>query len=208
MAYLYPVASDADYGVVEVGDFIDVFDGVISIPQDVSTTSTVTFANVEATNTLTLDGNSVITAVTPIAGPGISISGLDIIGPEVEFAVNNTGVISLVAGTGISLTGSTGNITVSATGADFLNTTTVTSNYTATATDEYIGANSATLVTITLPLGIPGRVYTIKDQYGTGTGRVNVQGTGTEKIDGSPFKQLSAWASITVVFNDGQWRII
>jgi hypothetical protein len=208
MAYLYPVASDADYGVVEVGDFINVFDGVISIPQDVSTTSTVTFANIEATDNLTLDGNSVITTVTPVAGPGISISDLDNTGPETGFTVNNTGVISLVAGTGISLSGSTGNITVSATGADFLNTTTATSNYTATATDEYIGVNSTTLVTITLPPGVPGRVYTIKDQYGTGTGRVNVQGTGTEKIDGSPFKQLSAWASITVVFNDGQWRII
>ena len=34
------------------------------------------------------------------------------------------------------------------------------------------------------------------------------QGSNTEKIDGSPFKQLTAFASMTVVFRAGQWRVI
>jgi hypothetical protein len=82
------------------------------------------------------------------------------------------------------------------------------SNYTATATDEYIGVNSTSLVTVTLPIGITGRQYIIKEERGNGTGKVNVQGTGAETIDGSPFKQLTANASLTVVFRAGQWRII
>ena len=106
------------------------------------------------------------------------------------------------------MSGSTGNITVSATGADILNTVGVTSNYTATASDEYIGVDSTSLVTVTLPVGITGRQYTIKEEHGTGTGKVNVQGSNSEKIDGSAFKQLSANASLTVVFRAGQWRII
>jgi hypothetical protein len=116
--------------------------------------------------------------------------------------------LSLIAGTGITLSGSTGNITVSATGADFLNTVGVTSNYTATATDEYIGVNSTSLVTVTLPVGVDGRQYIVKEERGSGTGKVNVQGSNSEKIDGSAFKQLSANASITVVFRAGTWRVI
>jgi hypothetical protein len=117
-------------------------------------------------------------------------------------------VLSLTAGSGITLSGSTGNITVSATGADIINTIGVTSNYTATATDEYIGVNSTSLVTVTLPEGVNGRQYTVKEERGSGTGKVNVQGSSSEKIDGSSFKQLSANASLTVVFRAGQWRII
>ena len=157
---------------------------------------------------MTLDGKSVITTITPAAGNGISITALTDVGPDAGFTVNNTGVLSLVAGTGITLSDSTGIITVSATGADFLNTTGVTANYTANATDEYIGVNSTSLVTVTLPTGIDGRQYIIKEERGSGTGKVNVQGTSSEKIDGSSFKQLSANASLTVVFRAGNWRII
>ena len=152
--------------------------------------------------------NRVITNVTPSSGDGISITSLTSDGPSASFTVNNTGVLSLTAGTGITLSGSTGNITVSATGADLLNTIGVTSNYTATATDEYIGVNSTNLVTVTLPTGVTGRQYIIKEERGAGTGKVNVQGTGAETIDGSPFKQLTANASLTVVFRAGAWRII
>jgi len=155
-----------------------------------------------------LDGNTVVTSVTPSAGNGISLTSVTTDGPAASFTVNNTGVLSLIAGNGIALSGSTGNITVSATGADILNTVGVTSNYTATATDEYIGVDSTSLVTVTLPSGITGRQYIIKEERGSGTGKVNVQGSNSEKIDGSAFKQLTANASITVVFRAGQWRVI
>ena len=63
-------------------------------------------------------------------------------------------------------------------------------------------------MTITLPAGIAGRQYIIKEERGNGTGKVNVQGSALETIDGSPFKQLTANASLTVVFRAGAWRII
>lgn len=232
MSYLFPEGSTTERGVVEVGSNIDVLDGVISIPQSVATTANITFNNVNADGDLNVGGsiavinnidapfgnisgfalfddtNRVVTSITPTAGAGVSITNLTSTGPASGFEVTNTGVVSLTAGSGITLSGNTGNITVSATGADFLNTTGVTSNYTATDTDEYIGVNSTNLVTVTLPLGIAGRQYIIKEERGSGTGKVNVQGTSSETIDGSPFKQLTANASLSVVFRAGTWRII
>ncbi len=231
MSYLFPEGSTTERGVVEVGSNINVLDGIISIPQSVATTANLTFNDITADGNVNVAGiiesigsittagdvsatavydnqNRVVTDVTPAAGDGISITSLTSTGPNASFTVNNTGVLSLTAGSGITLSGATGIITVSATGADFLNTIGVTTNYTATATDEYIGVNSTTLVTITLPIGIAGRQYIIKEERGNGTGKVNVQGTSLETIDGSPFKQLTANASLTVVFRAGQWRII
>lgn len=225
MSYLFPEGSTTERGVVEVGSNINVLDGVISIPQSVDPSADITFVNLTvdgdidiAGNTVSLgdisavnlfdNSNRVVTSVTPSAGDGISLTSVTASGPSTSFTVNNTGVLSLTAGTGITLSGSTGNITVSATGADFLNTIGVTNNYTATDTDEYIGVNSTSLVTVTLPVGIEGRQYIIKEERGSGTGKVNVQGTSSEKIDGSSFKQLTANASLTVVFRAGTWRII
>ena len=225
MSYLFPEGSTTERGVVEVGSNIDVLDGIISIPQSVAPTANITFNDVNVDGDLNVagdtiilgdisaaklfdDNNRVITSVTPSAGNGISLTSVTADGPAASFTVNNTGVLSLIAGTGITLSGATGNITVSATGADILNTVGVTSNYTATATDEYIGVDSTSLVTVTLPVGVTGRQYTIKEEHGSGTGKVNVQGSNSEKIDGSPFKQLTAYASISVVFRAGQWRVI
>lgn len=231
MSYLFPEGSLGEPGVLQVGSNIVVVDGIISIPQSVDPSSDITFVTVNTTGNVIVDGiieaigsittasdvsasavydnqNRVITDVTPSAGNGISITSLTSTGPNSSFTVNNTGVLSLTAGSGITLSASTGIITVSATGADIINTAGVTSNYTATATDEYIGVNSTSLVTVTLPLGVDGRQYTVKEERGSGTGKVNVQGTSSEKIDGSSFKQLAANASLTVVFRAGQWRII
>lgn len=231
MSYLFPLGSTTERGVVEVGGNINVLDGIISIPQSVDTTANITFENITANSNVNVGGNvtvignigavgdisgnslfdsnnRVITKITPTANAGISITSVTSNGPNAAFTVINTGVLSLIAGTGITLSGGTGNITVSATGADVLNTVGVTSNYTATATDEYIGVDSTSLVTVTLPVGINGRQYTIKEEHGSGTGKVNVQGSSNEKIDGSSFKQLSSLASITVVFRAGQWRVI
>jgi hypothetical protein len=231
MSYLFPEGSTTERGVVEVGSNIDVLDGIISIPQSVATTANITFNDINADGNINVAGiiesignittianvygaelydstNRVITTVAPSAGNGISLTSVTSDGPSASFTVNNTGVLSLIAGTGITLSGATGDITVSATGADFLNTVGVTSNYTATATDEYIGVDSTSLVTVTLPVGVDGRQYIIKEERGSGTGKVNVQGSNSEKIDGSPFKQLTANASISVVFRAGQWRVI
>jgi hypothetical protein len=203
MAYLAQPTSKTDYGVVGVGSFIDVLEGIISLEQDVSPNASVSFSQVS------IGGSDVVTSVNPVAGAGISITDLVSIGNTVGFAVSNTGVLSVTAGDGITLSGSTGYITISATGADLIATIGVTGSYTATADDEYIGVFSAAAVTITLPIGVTGRVYIIKDEYGQGSGKITVQPSGTELIDNKVDYIISVPnQSVSVVFRGGQWRII
>jgi hypothetical protein len=203
MAYLAQPTSKTDYGVVGIGSFIDVLEGIISLEQDVSPNASVSF------NQVSIGGSDVVTSVNPVAGAGISITNLVSIGNTVGFAVSNTGVLSVSSGAGISISGSTGNITISATGADLIATIGVTGSYTATADDEYIGVFSAAAVTITLPIGVTGRVYTIKDEYGQGSGKITVQPSGIEKIDNANNYIISVPnQSVSVVFRGGQWRII
>lgn len=203
MAYLAQPTSKTDYGVVGVGSFIDVLEGFISLEQDVSPNASVSF------NQVSIGGSSVVTSVNPVAGLGISITNLVSIGNTVGFAVSNTGVRSLIAGDGITLSSSTGNITISASGADLISTIGVTGSYTATANDEYIGVFSAAAVTITLPFGVTGRVYIIKDEYGQGSGKITIQPSGLEKIDnGNNYIISVPNQSVSVVFRGGQWRII
>lgn len=210
MSYLAEPTSKTNYGIVIVGDNIDVdLDGVISLDQDVSSTASVTFADVDATGTLTLDGDSVVTSVIPSSGNGIDIVNLVDTGPDVTFTIANTGVLSLTAGQGITVSSSTGNITISSSGTNFINTVGVTANYPASATDEYIGVNSTSLVTITLPTGIAGRVYIIKDEHGSGFGKINVVGTGGQLVDGvTPYVINVPKQSISAVFRGGSWRLI
>lgn len=203
MAYLAQPTSKTEYGVVGVGDFISVLDGIISLEQDVSPTASVSFSQV------TIDGDVAVTSVTPSSGDGIQLTDVISTGNETSFTISNTGVLSLTAGDGITLSGSTGNITVSASGADLIATIGVTGNYTATADDEYIGVYSAAAVTITLPIGITGRVYTIKDEYGQGSGKITISPSGSQLIDNKTNYIISVPnQAVSVVFRGGQWRII
>jgi hypothetical protein len=203
MAYLAQPTSKTDYGVVGIGDFINVTDGFISLEQDVSPNASVSF------NQVTIDGEVAVTSVTPSSGNGIQLTDVVSTGNSTSFTVSNTGVLSLTAGDGITISNSTGNITVSASGADLIATIGVTGNYTATINDEYIGVYSAAAVTITLPAGVTGRVYTIKDEYGQGSGKITIKPSGTEKIDNATSYIISVPnQSVSVVFRGGQWRII
>ena len=203
MAYLAQPTSKTDYGVVEVGDFINVLEGIISLEQDVSPSADVSF------NQVIVDGKEAVTSVTPSSGDGIQLTDVVSTGNETSFTVSNTGVLSLTAGDGITLSGSTGNITVSSSGADLIATIGVTGSYTATADDEYIGVYSAAAVTITLPVGVTGRVYIIKDEYGQGSGKITIKPSGTEQIDNKADYIISVPnQSVSVVFRGGQWRII
>jgi hypothetical protein len=236
MSYLANPASTTEYGVVEIGNFIDVIDGIISIPQSVATNANVTFetvnantgnfsgnisavsanfsSNITAVNAnisgnLYAAGNLVVTSVTPTAGVGISVSNVVSNGYAASFTVTNTGVTYLNAGSGISLSGNTGNITISSFGADLINVTGVTANYTATITDEYIGVFSANAVTISLPPGFDGRVYTIKDEYGQGSGKITIQPSVGELIDNKVSYVISVPnQSVSVVSRASKWYII
>jgi hypothetical protein len=77
-------------------------------------------------------------------------------------------------------------------------------NYTATNDDCYIGATDKD-IEITLPLGIKGKVYIVKNQDG---GNIKVKASSGQKIDTSSFKTLGSESSITVVFDGTRWNVI
>ena len=208
MSYLSQPTSFTDYGVIKIGNYIEVEDGVISLLQDVSPTSDVEFNSIHSNNIYAYD-NLVITSVTPTAGYGIEITELVSTGLSASFTVSNTGVTKVTAGPGISVSTSTGDIVISATGADLIAVTGTTTNYTATYNDEYIGVSSSSAVTITLPLGIDGRIYTIKDEFGQGSGKITIQPNSLELIDGKNSYIIGVpYQSVSIVFRAGQWRII
>jgi len=251
MSYLFPLGSNAQLGVVQVGSNISV-DGnsIISIAQDVGTTANITFnnitvntlssagnlsagnitttgtaniatlnvtseivtgnigvGNVNATGNVYSNGRQTVTNVTPTPGNGISIGNLTSSGPSASFTVTNTGVLNLSAGTGISLSSNTGNITISATRTSIINTTGQGTNYTITAADEYVGLTGSGSTIVTLPIGVTGTLYYIKNEK-TNASKVTVVPTGIDTIDGANTKELTQNASITVVYRAGAWRII
>ncbi len=77
-------------------------------------------------------------------------------------------------------------------------------DYTALSTDYYIGATKKN-INITLPLGVTGKVYVIKNQA---DGNVKVAGTAGQKLDSDNFKSLGAESTITCVFDGTRWNII
>ena len=145
MSYLSSATSKTDYGVVRVGNNINVEDGIIS-------------------------------------------------------------TANIVAGTGITITASNTDIVISSFGADFINTVGVNTNYTATLDDEYIGVSSASAVTITLPAGVEGRVYSIKDEYGQGSGKITIAPQTGELIDNKKTYVIGIpYQSVNTVFRSGNW---
>lgn len=210
MSYLSYPTSKTDYGVVKIGDFINVTeDGIISNPQDLSSTATVSFSNLSISGNLKAQGNLVVTSVTPSSGNGISVTNVTTSGYATSFQINNTGVLSLTAGSGISLSTSTGNITISSFGADLINVYGTSTNYTATLLDEYIGVSTSSAVTITLPAGVDGRVYTIKDEFGQGSGKITIQPQSGILIDKKTNYIISVPnQSVSVVYRAGSWWLI
>jgi hypothetical protein len=209
MSYLAQATSTDDYGVIKIGDFIEVTDGVISLPQDVAPTADVQFNIVQGTSSITANGLEVVTSVTPTAGDGILITNLNAFGPTVSFDVTNTGVRSITAGTGITVDVSTGDVTISSTGADLIEVRGTTMSTSLTATDEYLGVSSSSAVTITLPAGVPGRVYTIKDEFGQGSGKITIQPQAGELVDGKTNYVIGIpYQSVSMVFRASGWWII
>jgi hypothetical protein len=121
---------------------------------------------------------------------------------DVDIATTTSpGVVQVGGGLSITPTG-----ILSATGgsSSFINVTLTSSNYTATAADYYIGATKKD-IDITLPLGVTGKVYVIKNQV---SGNIKVKALGGQKIDTSSDKTLGSEDSLTVVFDGTRWNVI
>jgi hypothetical protein len=87
---------------------------------------------------------------------------------------------------------------------NFLNITYTAVDYNVTGIDEYVCA-TVNNITITLPTGILGRFYYVKNQS---AGDIQVQGTGGQTIEGSAFKTLSINAGFMIVFDGAIWKIL
>jgi len=144
------------------------------------------------------------TALKQNPPPGIT-QPAGIIPVTLECEISTTtglGVVQVGSGLSItpegvlSATGGSGNNFVTVKLTDF--------SYSITATDSYVGATSNN-ITITLPAGILGRVYYIKNQA---SGNIKVQGTGGETIDGAAFQTLGSNSGFMVVFDGVRWNIL
>lgn len=85
-----------------------------------------------------------------------------------------------------------------------------TPTYTALATDYFLCVDTATnAVTITLPTGILGTVYIVKDCSGDAiTNSITIQGTGGQLVDGSTATINSPYGAIQLIFNGTDWSIV
>jgi hypothetical protein len=82
-----------------------------------------------------------------------------------------------------------------------------TATYTALATDYFLCVLTIAPVTITLPVGILGTVYVIKDCSGNAANApITIQGT-TQTVDTGTGIINVPFGSITVVFNGSNWSI-
>lgn len=86
-----------------------------------------------------------------------------------------------------------------------------TPTYTALATDYMLCVDTATnAVIITLPSGILGTVYMIKDCSGDAdTNNITIQGSGGQLVDGSSGATINTpHGSVQLVFNGVEWSIV
>jgi predicted dehydrogenase len=68
---------------------------------------------------------------------------------------------------------------------------------------------STNAVTITLPTGILGTVYMVKDCSGNANNNnITIQGTGGQLVDGSSATINSPYGSIQLIFNGSEWSIV
>ena len=85
----------------------------------------------------------------------------------------------------------------------------VTAIYTALSTDYFLCVLTNGLVAITLPTGILGTVYIVKDCVGAAaTNPITIQGTGGQLVDGSTAIINTNFGSLTFVFNGTDWSIV
>lgn len=89
------------------------------------------------------------------------------------------------------------------------NVTLTDTSYTCGVDDEYIGVSNAVSnkTVITLPPGIVGKLYIIKNQT-PGNGKVTVIGSNGETIDTFVSRDLGTEASLQVIFDGIRWNII
>lgn len=102
-----------------------------------------------------------------------------------------------------------GSITIGGNPSPVTVTQVTTAEYTATAQDYFLCVDTTTEpVTITLPTGILGTVYIVKDCSGDAdTNNITVQGT-AQDVDGGTAIINSPYGSLSFIFNGSEWSIV
>lgn len=141
--------------------------------------------------------------------PADEVSPAGIVTVEIEALTATTtsrGVVQI--GSGLSITPA--GILSATGGSSLLNVYLTSTNYTATLDDYYIGGTAKNII-ITLPLGVVGKVYVVKNQLNGGDdsgGNIKVQGTDGQTLDGSLFKTLGSNSSLIAVFDGSRWNLV
>jgi len=124
---------------------------------------------------------------------------------------------SILAGSGITVTPTTGTgantITISATGPDIFNVAIVTTTpVTVVATDEVVSVEvpGPVAVAVTLPAGVTGQAFYIKDGLGLAAPATPITITPTAgTIDGSATATINApYGALTLVYSGVEWKIL
>lgn len=110
------------------------------------------------------------------------------------------GVVQVGAGLAIT---PAGVLSAIGSGSSLINVKLTSTNYTANASDYYIGATKKS-ITITFPVGVVGKVYIVKNQS---EGVITVKGTG-QNLDESGDKNLGSESSLIAVFDGTRWNLI
>lgn len=125
--------------------------------------------------------------------------------------------LSLIPGTGISITPSTNTgstqVTISATGTQILAVTIATTTpVTVTNSEDVISIEvpGSVPVAVNLPAGVTGRTFTIKDGLGLATILAPITITpAAGTIDGSATAIINVpYGSVTLVYSGTEWKII
>jgi hypothetical protein len=85
-----------------------------------------------------------------------------------------------------------------------------TQSYDVLPTDYFLCVDTATFaVTITLPTGILGTVYVVKDCTGdAATNPITIIGSGGQLVDAGNATINSPYGSVVVIFNGSHWSIV
>jgi hypothetical protein len=124
---------------------------------------------------------------------------------------------SILAGTGITVTPTTGTgaqvVTISASGTAFANVRIANATpVTVTTTDGVVGiaVTPAANVAVTLPAGVTGQEFTIKDALGLAAAATPITITpAAGTIDGAANAIINVgYGSLTMVYSGTQWLIL
>jgi hypothetical protein len=136
------------------------------------------------------------------ANPGQTQTGVFDYSLESDIATTTSlGIVQI--GSGLAIT-PLGVLSATNTGNGIYSVKLTKVNYTAIASDYYIGAIDSG-ITITLPKGVLGKIYVVKNQDNA---IITVKSTTPEKINGASSQILSTNQAITVIFTGTQWEII